>query len=905
MNLRKLIFVLSILTTVTCLHTLAQTDTVSLKTIITKTAKLANERPPEKVYLQMDKPYYAVGDTIWFKAYLTIGAHQPSDLSKVIYIDIISSQDTVVQSLKIPADNGVGYGNIALTQALYKQGNYHISAYTNWMRNFDPAYFFNKTFAVGNPVDNLVFTHVSFKNDNGKINAHILYKDQFGNPYTNKKVSWKIETGDDKAIKGKETTDQNGILNLNIVTNKSPVTASNWLFTAIDLGNRKTVTNSFPLKTAVAIPDVQFFPEGGNLINTVPCRVAFKAIKPDGLGADVKGTITDNDGKSVAEFKSQHLGMGSFVMVPESGKTYKANVVYADGVQGSYELPKVQQRNISLAVYNINVDSVNIRITTNSDFYQQNQNKVFYIMAQSGGYVYYAAQTILRSQFYSAPIPKSKFPTGIVQFTLFAANGEALSERIIFIQRNDMLNLSLNAGRATFAPRQKVKMMVTAKNNTLPVEAGLSVAVINEAKIPFDENTETTILTSLLLSADLKGYIEKPNYYFNHPNDKTAADLDLLMMTQGYRRFLYKDIIANKLPPVYFLPEQGIEVTGTLRNQTGMPISKGSVRLLIHDKNYSTQTVTDMSGNFKFTKLMFPDSAKVTLNARNNVNANNLMIMLNSSTLQGISPNINAPDELLNIDSAIAPYLKNTKMQYNSSHMLREVQIKAVKYVKKPSHSDFPELAGLGMEADHTISGDRLKDCPNFASCIETMSMGLTYDTDNLYVTRDYNAGKKMPVQIYFNGMPVDFTYLNSVNAAQVESVEIFTSDGLSGINRRNNTNGVLVINSKVAPKGTKITQQQLQELFPPKYLLSFTPKGYDMPRQFYSPKYTGPAGVLQNADLRTTIYWNPKVTTDKITGTTALEYFNADGKGTYRAVVEGMDADGNIGRFVYRYKVE
>ena len=126
----------------------------------------------------------------------------------------------------------------------------------------------------------------------------------------------------------------------------------------------------------------------------------------------------------------------------------------------------------------------------------------------------------------------------------------------------------------------------------------------------------------------------------------------------------------------------------------------------------------------------------------------------------------------------------------------------------------------------------------------------------------------------------------------------------MSGINRMSNTNGVLVINMRKAPVGHKITADELKTLFPPKYILSFTPQGYSMGRVFYSPKYDVPRYVQNANDLRSTIYWNPIVNTDK-TGAASLEFYNADGKGTYKAVVEGIDADGNIGRFVYRYKVQ
>jgi hypothetical protein len=908
MNFKKYLLACTVLITFFNLSAFSQRDTMSLNTIIAKTSKFTHEHPFEKIYMHMDKPYYTVGDTIWFKAYVTAGLHQPSELSKIMYVDIISSRDTFVQGLKLQVFNGVATGSIPLTSTIYKQGNYHLSAYTNWMRNYDPAYFFNKNIAIGNPIDNQVLTTASIsgsgKDKQQKVIVRIQFKDPLGSPYANKKVSWTINNDDDKPLKGKETTDANGYLNLNITGSKYPILATNMLSTQIDLGNRKVVNNVFPLRTAVATADVQFFPEGGNMVSGVRAKVAFKAINPDGLGTDVKGTVTDNAGTAVAEIKSQHLGMGSFVFTPEDGKIYKANVTFADGSQSSFELPKPQSSGVSLAAYNNNADTLSIKVTANDAFFTQNKGKSIYIVGQTAGYVCFAAQTILQSPVFSAAILKSKFPTGIAQLTLFAANGAPLSERVVFIQHNDMLNLSMTTAGKTFAPRQQVKVQVTAKNKTAPVEASLSVAVIDETKVPYNEDAETTILTSLLLSAELKGYIEKPNYYFKKPTDKTASDLDVLMMTQGYRRFSYQDILNDKLPRISFLPEQGIEITGTLRNGTGMPIAKGKISLQIPDRYYSTQTTTDMSGAFKFSKLVLPDSAQVILNARSNVNANNLMIMVDGVSLQGISPNPNAPDEVMNIDTALSQYMQNTKRQYNNSHTLKEVEIKDKVYVKKPGYQDFSNLTGLSFP-DHSIDGDRLKDCPNFIACLQTMLMGITGDNNNFYLTRDYNQGQKStPVAIFFNGMEVDYNYIAGLTSPNIESVEVFLTDGLSGINRRDNTKGVIEITTKAAPKGVKISKDQLADMFPPKYIAKLNPKGFNMSREFYSPKYIAPPSVTQRADLRTTIYWNSRLSTDK-NGTTSFDFYNSDGRGTYKAVIEGIDADGNIGRYVYRFKVQ
>lgn len=912
MNLRKFLFALTVLIATVYLPAQAQTkpDTVSLTTIIEKTIKRTNDYPVEKVYLHMDKPYYAVGDTIWFKAYVTVDKHVLSTLSRIVYVDVITSRDSLVTTVKLHLNNGVAWGSIPLLQNMYKQGSYHLVAYTNWMRNFDPAYFFNKVISVGNVIDKELITQVSLasstKNNVSKVTAHVVYRDARGLPYANKKVSWHVEPDDDKEIKGNVYTDASGGANITINTTKISAVSQVPLITSIDLGSRKVLGASFSLKQIDKEKDLQFFPEGGELISGLRMVMGFKAINPNGLGIDVSGTINDSDGKPVAEFKSQNMGMGRFIMVPESGKSYTANVTFADGSHGTYDLPKVATSGINLSVSTVDADNMLLKISCNDIFFQKNQGKEFYIMAQSGGFIYYAAKSVLSSQLYTASVAKNKFPTGIVQVTLFADNGNPVSERIAFIRGNDLLNLSVTSPNQTFAARQKVKLNITAKNKTTPVLASLSMAVIDETKVPFDENTETTILTSLLLTSDLKGYIEKPNYYFEHFTDKTASDLDVLMLTQGYRRFSYRDIVADKRPPIYFLPEQGIEISGTLRNNTGLPIRKGNVRLQIPDNGFSTQTITDPVGKFKFSNLFIGDSTSVTLNARDNLNSNSLMMTLDQQPLQGITPNYNAPDEVANIDSVMHPYLQNRLKEYNNTHTLKEVIIKDVPVVKKPSHIDYPALTGLSMEPDHLVKGEQIKDCTFLASCLQTMLLGFTYDNNNFYVTRDYNAGNKTtPAAIFYNGMNVDYNFLSSINANEVESIETFMKDDLSGINRMYNTNGVIVINGKKRPEGKKITKEQLKELFPPKYLLTFTPMGYSKTREFYSPKYTGPITLTSRADLRTTIYWNPRLLTDKLTGNTSVEFFNADGRGSYRVVVEGIDADGNIGRFVYHYKVQ
>jgi hypothetical protein len=891
----------------------AQNDISVLNHIMANTAKIYTDNPIEKVYLHFDKPYYAIGDTIWFKAYLTVDHHQPSTLSKIVYVDVLAPHDSLVQSLKLQVKNTTAWSSIPLSQYTLKKGNYRVVAYTNWMNNSDPAYFFSKTITIGDAINNNISTQVSLKsaiiNKLPKVTAGIYYKNDKGEPYSDKKVSWTVQKDDESIVKGKGVTDKNGFIEVSFANVKNVGLDSATIVTVIDDGNRKQFTNIFPLKSISKPDDFQFFPEGGQLLVGVRTKIAFKAIKPNGLGIDVKGTITDNDKNVVAEFTSSHLGMGVFVFTPQDGKTYTANVTFADGSTATPDLPKIQVGGIVLGLENTDPDVLRLKIQADLPFVQAYQGKSFYILAKSSGVICFAAQTQLSGQAYNASIPKSKFPTGIVQVTLFSPDGDPISERIAFIQHNDMLNLSVKSDQPVYNKRQKVILNITAKNNDQPAVGSFSIAVVDESKVPYDENAETTILTNLLLTSDIKGYIEKPNYYFNHPDAKTLADLDILMQTQGYSRFSYEGILNDKFPVIHFLPEQGMVITGTLRGSSGIPVFNGNVRLTIPDKNFSQNAVTDADGRFKFTDLVFLDSAKVKISARDNVHSSDLVLTIDGEPAQKIPLNINTPDEIMNIDSTLSPYLKNSKIQYSHSNALKEVVIKDTKIVKRASHKDYGSLASLSSEPDHLITGDKFTDCGSFLDCLKTLATGMIYDanngTGNFYVFGDYSRGGRTPAQVFVKGLPVDVNFLNSLNASDIESVEIFVKDELGLVNSANNSDGAIVVNLKKAPVGEKISLQQLKDMIPARNETTFTPKGYEPIKTFYLPRYDGPRNTQPGAaDIRSTIYWNPNVVTDK-SGTSTLEYFNSDGTGSYRAIIEGIDKDGNIGRQAYKYTVK
>ena len=906
MNYLKLSFAFFILCFSISISASAQQDTAILSNILNKSKIIAERYPAEKVYLHFDKPYYSVADTMYFKAYLTFEQNVPSPLSKVVYVDLINSQDSIVKSLKLPVTNSVAYGSLDLDMVNIKQDNYHVRAYTVWMFNAGPEYFFTKNIPIGEAIDKKLITHISYNNtqtDKSQvINAKIQFKNLDKIPVAGKAVNWSVTSNYEVVSRGKGVTDQSGILKLSISPRKNePITTGN-LVTEVNMGPQDPpVTASFVLKPVVGNNDIQFFPEGGELVKGVPTQIGFKAINQKGLGIDLTGVLTDNDGNQITTFSSTHLGMGSFYLNAEGSKTYKANITFKDGTKKTFNLPKSVESGMSIQVNATNPDMVNFKIVANDAYFQQNQGKSISIVAQNGGRVYYAAQSKLSTQVTAAKIPADKFPSGIIQMTLFGADGQPVSERMFFVLRKDGMNLSLKSDLPAYKPRQKVRMTISAKDSTTRLVGDFSLSVTDLQKVPVDENTETTILSSLLLTSDLQGYVERPNYYFIKTDEKKRQEMDVLMLTQGYRRFSYKEILANKFPVTNFMPEEGITFTGTLRDRTGMPLKKAGLRLTSPGRTLSSQALTTNMGVFTFKNLVFEDGAELVINANYGAGNNN-MIMLDAPFIPEITKNPAAAVEQVNIDSTLSSYLDNSKKQYSNLRTLKEVKITGAT-VKKPSHADHIALTGLSMMADHTVAGERLQDCNDLLMCLKTFATGMTFDTDKFYVSRSYNQGDRTPAQIFINGNAVDAISVNSVMPKDVESVEIFTQDQLGLVFTQYQCNGVIVINTKKVEK-SNMTLADLKKMMPQNNILKFTPKGYTRAKDFYSPKYTTQTSSYTGNDLRTTIYWNPKIVTNAA-GDTVVEFYNSDGKGTYRAVIEGVDINGNVGRFVYRYTVK
>lgn len=653
-----------------------------------------------------------------------------------------------------------------------------------------------------------------------------------------------------------------------------------------------------------AQPATQFFPEGGNLVADLPSKVAFKAVGTDGLGINVKGVIVDNDNREVATIASGHFGMGAFSFTPDDGKKYKARLTYADGSKSTVDLPAVEAKGITLAVSNDNPAKISIEIKANRPYYKENLNKELNILIYSAGDVR-TVSTKLDNSILGLDLPSNSFHTGILQVTLLSATGEPLNERLSFIQNADLLNLSVTAGKLVFAKREAVQVNLAAKTKDgSPATGSFSVAVIDASKVATDENSENSILAYLLLKSELKGYIENPSYYFANVTKETRTDLDALMLSQGYRRFAWKQLLDNNAAVTTnkFEAEKYVNIAGMLQTKAGQPLANNTIMLIEgNGASVLTQT-TDQQGRFNFANMAFYSNTRFILKAPTSATGKNSVILTLDKAIAPVLPSTgNSIEAKYNSNADILASLENNQGQgtVTASNEPGGVLLKIGNDGQTKDNTARSSKIGGSGNADQVVSSGQFLPGPTLSGALNGILRGVEFSGGTPYLksSQTVNAGSvgAEPMLVMIDGAQI--SDVDVIDPLGVESVEVLRGPN-AGIYGVRGASGVLIITSKQINSGYTPNKETSPGIF------SINPVGFYKAREFYSPAYTADQQSNAAADTRTTIFWKPDVTTDA-SGNATFNYFNADGAGTYRVVVEGIDNKGNLGRQVFTYKVQ
>lgn len=868
----------------------------NISNFTTKIDELTSKSAQEKVYLHMDKPYYAIGDDIWFKAY-TINAKTglPSTISGLLYVELINEKDSVTKQLKLPMRSGITWGDFKLTDSL-SEGNYRVRAYTQWMRNAGENFFFDKTIKIGNSWANKVFTKssnvVSSENNQQKVTTTIQFTDKQNIPYTNAQINYEVKLNNKTVERGKGTTNAEGEITIETVNKQPEALKSGQIIANITLPNKQVVNKEIPLKTTSKDVDVQFFPEGGKLVEGLPNKVAIKSVNSNGLGELTTCIIINNEGTEISKLETNKLGMGSFFLNPAAGQTYKANLTFSDGTKKTVNLPIAEKSGRVLSVSNLDSTKMSIKVYFTEDLLNKEDN---YLIAQHNGIVYFSTKVASSKQVVSLTVPKDSLPSGILQISLLSSTFMPLNERIAFVNNlYDKIDVQPENLKASYGKREKVDLSLATSNNGKPVQGSFSVAVTNTTAVKPDPENETNILTKLLLTSDLAGYVEKPNYYFLNNDRNTRFDLDNLLLTQGWRKIDWQQINSGVETPPKFLVEKKMQISGTV-TRSGKPVVKGKVSLVSFTGGFfMTDTLTDDKGRFNFD-IEFLDSTKFVVQARTDKDRKFVDIVMDKVPGMLTSKNPNTGDIEVNVNQALASYLQESSRYFDDQTkrglLNRTILLDAVNIVekRKPTHNS-SNLGGAG-NADAVFTAKDLETAFSLSQYLQGRIAGVQIRNGQAFA-----RGSQSPMVIMLDGMNMGEEFnLDDLVVQDIETVEILKSIGTTAIYGMQGGAGVIVINTK---RGDGV--RSVNTYTPG--LINFNPKGLSVVREFYSPKYD--VKPDSRPDLRTTVFWEPQMVNDA-NGKAKISYFNTDVPGVYRIVVEGIDVNGNLARKVLNYEVK
>ena len=832
-----------------------------------------SSNPQEKVYLQTDKPYYNAGEDIWFKGFLVNGTtHLPNSLSRYIYVELINKSDSVINRVKLRKDSLGFFGNFKLKPEI-PAGNYALRAYTYWMQNVGEDFFFKKNIYIGNSIDDKVSSQINYgKPLNGKVPVSITFINASRTPIYAKKIiinqNWKYNGRKTFSL----TTNNDGKISWQM-----PIDSTDHSSKIISIS---IAESDLKYKTIFYVPefsndfDVQFFPESGTLLTDNLQTIAYKAIGTNGLSIDVSGKVFNNKNEEITEFTSTNKGMGKFILETVVGETYYALIKSDDGIEKRFDLPAQQAKGAAIHI-GFNKNKLLYEVVNHTDL----PTTSLYLLVHSRGLIL-VVQPLKNTEGH---IDESQLPSGIVSFSVIDTLGNTYCERLAFIRNFSLPEIKMQADKPTYGKRELVSLDLNVKSLLDKPTNGLYAISITDSKTVKLDSLNDNILSYLLLTSDIKGYIEDPASYFNDNFISTREKLDILMLTQGWRRYSTTSLVKGNNSHPKFYMEAGQTLSGKVVNILNKPSVKCDVSMLSGYKGMFKMTKTDSIGNYIIDGIEFPDSTSLILKARKKKTFGDVEIIPDEDAF----PEANIFFPTPKFDSGLPPkdYFDQSKMKYYTEGGMRVINLEGITVTAKKQDDESDREFYSGM-ADTEITSENLASFQNMnlMTILQTIP-GILVQGDNISI-----RGSRNNPMILIDGIETqDSDDISYLTASEIDNISVFKGADAAIFGVRGG-NGVIAITLK---KGVVLKAST------PVSIATITPLGYQKPSEFYMPKYdVDSIRMSPKADLRTTIYWNPKLATDS-TGTIHVKFFTADKANNYSVVLEGITNEGEICRYL------
>ena len=831
---------------------------LSSDTILSRIWLQTNVFPQEKLYLQTDKVDYVAGETIWLRAFLTDAAtHIPSYRSRYVYVELVNPFNVVEQRVRLRQDSlNIIHGHIALSSNL-AGGDYSIRAYTHYMQSQGEDYFFRKPIRIISPYSKgLKMSAIWYGNNKLQVD------------FTNPSTGEPLEVGNTLLTTSKDTLYHKKIktgIKADLESKQMP-----HRMVLLQVGN---YGQYLPLPGDDTNYDLSFFPEGGQMVVGCMNKIAFKALNNLGLGEDVKGEIMTETGDTISTFSSSHKGMGYFNLTPLEGMKYIVKCRNGSGKEKTFHLPEAGENNRSLKIIR-NKGTLYVSVLQSS--LVAKPDSLLLIIHQRGipKYAHLWDSSIEHLKF-----NLTEFENGIVHFLLAENNGRILSERLFFndIHGQTASNASIESDE--LQPRSRIIMKLKAQTaDGQPFNGNAAVSITDNHDVKPD--ISQSILSSLLLTSELKGHIEHPNWYFEEGESRKRQEaLDQLMLTQGWRRYNIQEVIKGNIQH----PESEYEESMTLKgrvmtNVLKKAVKNSQVRITAPQVGLIEVVNTDSNGCFHLKGFEFPDSTRYLVSAISKSKKDNVILEMQKEEYPKISHILPVHSESSNEEK----YAYITKMENKMTlengirHIfMDEVIVTAPRIVLRTETQKV---------ASKVVTEEKLEK-----SGAPTLSMALNSILGHYgrgggagYVLDGCELTDEEAVQI-LNWMPKEVF-------GQVELLRL-----PAAIRYFLGTRNVVIL------LYTKRGGTEYNASWNPSNLAYITPLGYQQQVEFYSPSYDIQGETTQTMDLRSTIYWKPDIQFKE--GEAEISFYAADSPVDYSILVEGISHEGNLLRLQNQIK--
>lgn len=635
---------------------------------------------------------------------------------------------------------------------------------------------------------------------------------------------------------------------------------------------------------------LDFFPEGGNLVTGWVNTIAFKATDDNGLPAALQGIITDSKGNEITRITTYHDGMGLFELIPVRGEKYTAKADPSFSGQ-SFSLPESSETGLSLTMIP----------HPQGSFFEIRQRvtdpllRAAYMIGQMQHHVVFRQNLAESRDEWQGVLNTEKLNSGILQVTVFSKSGIPLAERLIFVNNKEYFQqASVRADTVSTDVKGRNHFKILIKDT---VQGSISVAV-TDADYSFTPYREENIISGLLLTSDLRGYIHHPAWYLAADNDSVKMATDLLMMTHGWRRFRWEELPAKVKQPLQYTDPSFISITGkvSLDGSSRAYAEKSLLALITADgmRRNAQYIQTDKQGFFRLDSLLFFGNARIFIMDILGKKSKYIDVKMTSDSLGRNYP-VLIPGPPQPVTSEVSQ-LKKLAGDYEAIRKANGLMLEEVTLtVKKKTPTEvLDEQYSKGMfsgQSDKTldlVNTDQYITEGNIFDYLSSRIIGLDIQLDEqAQYTLFYRQGPTLsslgaiPMTLYLNEVETDANVIASLPATEIALVKLYSHFvGASGAG----PGGALSVYTR---KGGDVTHTSRGDI------IRYT--GFTLVKDFFSPNYKTDPALLNKPDTRITLDWRPNIFVNNIDPVIPISFYNSDRTKRFRVVVEGMTTSGKL----------